>query len=511
MIGVPIAFMPVRHKTAPSRTAACFPRRGYRPREAHATLRRVVRVSSQGPLSEQLRLALVLASILAVAALVQGASYWPGIMTWDAITQYDQAVEGAFDDWHPPVMAWLWRQLIAVHAGPAPMFLLQIALYWSGYGLIVAAALRRRQPIAAMLVTACALMPFPVAIMGSVLKDCLMQGCFLVGVGLFAWSRPGRDWPYRIAAIAFLLMGALLRFNAFMAVVPLLVWILPAYWRSAPWRVAASTAALGALVLLAMPTANRLVGAETSHVELSLMIFDLGGITRHSGTDMFPPIGVADPVAVNARCYRPDRWDSYSSWGDPPCPINFDRVEAAMERSGSRPFATLARAALAHPLAYAEHRLTHFNLNTRFLVHDEVQGPVPDRAVDNDWHFTVKRGPGLKLINQLTGWSIHSPLGWPIWWIALAAGLLVLSPALPSRSLVPPLSLSALFYGLGYLPFSVSSELRYHLWTITCAAIAASFACSDFFTSARVSRGRLMASLAPAIAVGLLCALWRLS
>jgi len=45
----------------------------------------VVRVS-QSPLGEQPRLALVLAFILAVAAIVQCASYWPGIMTWDAIT-----------------------------------------------------------------------------------------------------------------------------------------------------------------------------------------------------------------------------------------------------------------------------------------------------------------------------------------------------------------------------------------------------------------------------------------
>lgn len=456
------------------------------------------------------RLALALILILATAAIVQGAAYWPGIMTWDAINQYGQAIEGVFDDWHPPAMAWMWRQFIAIEPGPAPMYLLQLALYWSGYGLIIAAALRRRQKMTAVLVAACAIMPFPLALMGSVLKDGLMQGCFLVGAGFFALSRPERDRGCKIAAALFLLLGALLRFNAFFAVLPLLVFMVPAHWRNSPLRAAAVTGAGLAVALLAMPVANRLIGAEKSHVELSLLIFDLGGITRNTGQDMFPPVGIADPVAVNASCYRPDKWDSYSSWGHPPCPISFDHVKAAMERSGSGAYSTLIRAVLAHPIAYAEHRLAHFNINTRFLVHDEVQGPAPDRAVDNEWHFTVSRGPGLKLINTLAGWSIHTPLGWPIWWIALAAGLLSLSPYLSSRSIVMPIALSAFLYGLGYLPFSVSSELRYHLWTITGTAIAAAFALPDILAGTCVPRRRLIVGLAPAVVVGLLCALWRL-
>jgi len=241
------------------------------------------------------------------------------------------------------------------------------------------------------------------------------------------------------------------------------------------------------------------------------VIIDLGGITRNSGIDMFPPLGVTDPVTVNARCYRPDRWDSYSPWGAPPCPINFDRVRSAMERGHAPHYGTLLHAALAHPLAYARHRLAHFNLNSRFLVHDEVQGPVPDRGTDNEWHFAVTRGRGLRFINGLVGWTMHSPLCWPIWWIAVAAGLLAISPRLPSRSQIVPIALSALLYGLGYLPFSVSSELRYHLWTITATAIAVAFAFPDIAAGAELSRRRLVVSFAPALCVALLCTIWRLS
>jgi hypothetical protein len=455
--------------------------------------------------------ALLIAAVLGAAALFQCVSYWPGIMTWDAITQYDQASQGYFEDWHPPFMAWIWRRLIAIHPGPAPLYLLQLGLYWTGYALIAAAAIRRRQRLAAWLVTACALMPFPLALMGSVLKDCLMQGFFLLGVGLFAWVEPERGWPLRIAAMAFLLLGALLRFNAFLAVVPLLVALLPRSWRSSVPRLATASILWLALVLVSMPLANRLIGAEKTHVALSLVMFDLGGITRHSGHDMFPPLGVADPVAVNARCYRPDHWDSYSFWADRPCPISFEAMKAAVERNALSPSALLIRAILAHPIAYAEHRLIHFNINSRFLVPNEILGAAPDRSIDNEWHFTVTRGPGLKLINALAAISIHSPLGWPIVWIAVAGGLLSISRFLPSAPLVVPLSLSALLYGLGYLPLSVSSELRYHLWTITGAAIAGAFAAADLAAGAPLSRRRLLAAFAPTVLIALLCTLSRLA
>jgi hypothetical protein len=452
-----------------------------------------------------------LAAFVIAAACSQGLSYWPGIMTWDAINQYGQAVSGTFDDWHPPAMAWLWRQLTALRAGPAPMYLLQLVLYWLGYGLILAGALRGGRGLAAVIVSGCALMPFPLAIMGSVLKDCLMQGLLLIAVGLFVWSGPERSWASRLAAMLLLVLAGLLRFNAFLATLPLLVALTPAGWRHGPLRMTAVAAISLAGVLLALPVANRLIGADRSNVELSLVMFDLGGITKHAGVDMFPPVGVSDPVAINARCYRPDKWDSYSSWGHPPCPISFERVDALMTENGAAPYTMWVRAVLSHPLAYAEHRLEHFNINTRFLVPDEVQGAAPYQAIENEWHYTVSNNPGLRFIHRFAEASIHSPLGWPIWWMAVAAGFLALCPYLPSRWLIAPVALSSLLYGMGYLVFSVSSELRYHLWTITGTGIAAAFALADVAESRAVSRRMLIASLAPAFLVGILCSIWRLS
>jgi hypothetical protein len=74
-------------------------------------------------------LGLRLTAAAVMGALLTASAYWPGLMTWDPVRQYGEALSGQIDDWHPPAMQWLWRQLLAVHSGPAPMLIMQLALY----------------------------------------------------------------------------------------------------------------------------------------------------------------------------------------------------------------------------------------------------------------------------------------------------------------------------------------------------------------------------------------------
>jgi hypothetical protein len=73
-----------------------------------------------------------------------------------------------------------------------------------------------------------------------------------------------------------------------------------------------------------------------------------------------------------------------------------------------------------------------------------------------------------------------------------------------------PLALSALLYGFDYLVFSVAADMRYHLWTMLAALIAAVLAGGDLTQGASVKRSRLAWAMAPAVLVASLCATWRL-
>jgi hypothetical protein len=420
------------------------------------------------------------AVIVLLAAVLLTLSYWPGIMTWDPIEQYGQAVENSYADWHPPIMAWIWHILIPLCPGTAPMFVLQMTLYFGGYGLLTGWALKRGRSAMALGFAACALMPIPLALMGSVLKDCLMTGALLSAVALLVWRTESRNRLLPIASIVLLLLATALRFNAVPATAPLLVALLPSSWRRGRARLCAVWVTTLLALLSVQPLVNHMLGAERTGVEFTQVIFDLAGITENSGVNAFPPLAVANPLAVNHRCYSAEMWDNYSSWDDPPkCAINFDGVRKAFARTGQSPAAFWLGAVAAHPLAYAEHRLNHLAINLRVIVPRVNYRPAPGQSITNPWNYNFHPNIVQLWVDRAALVSDETPLGWPICWLALALAILAISSTLPSRGLIVPISLSVILYGSSYAVVSVASDLRYHLWTMVGTCVAAVLVAGD--------------------------------
>src|SRR3569623_2189459 len=73
---------------------------------------------------------LLLGVAAALAWLAALAIFWPGIALYDSVDQYRQVLSGAYEDWHPPVMARLWSLFAGWWPGGAPIFLIQTCLYW---------------------------------------------------------------------------------------------------------------------------------------------------------------------------------------------------------------------------------------------------------------------------------------------------------------------------------------------------------------------------------------------
>jgi hypothetical protein len=465
-------------------------------------------IEATGP---ALRKGLAIAALPLAAGIGVSLIYWPGLVTYDGLRQYDQATSGQFDDWHPPMMEWIWRCLLPLSHSPAPMLVLQLALYGAGLLGLAGWALRQRRPGLAVALCATSLLPLTAALMGEVLKDCLMAGALMLAASLALLGLREQHKALRLAALLLIVFAATLRFNAFLAGVPLVLVVAgPRCWRS--WWRLGLTALLATVVLLgAMPVANRLLGAQHSDVELSLVIFDLAGITVHSGHDVFPPLGAANPVPIIRRCYSPVKWDTYSWWVDPLCPIDFDTMRKAVHAHEISPYGYLARQIVMHPLAYADHRLAHWNIATRFLVTDMVDRPVQRMSAPNDLGFTVSTGPALNSVDRTAMTVGLGPLGWPCCYIALALGLVLASGSLPQRLAIRMLAGSALLYGLGYAAFSVASELRYYLWTMIATALALVITVSDLGTFPDAARWRpALTALVPlALVVGMASA-WRL-
>ncbi|MDB5699786.1 MAG: hypothetical protein JWN69_2590 [Alphaproteobacteria bacterium] len=353
------------------------------------------------------------AGLLALAILLL---HWPGALIGDSVSQLEEIRTGHLRDWNPPLMATIWR---ALGATPQAMLLVQVPLYWFGLALL---AHRLRQESSArwgyaMLVVG--LTPMSLIYLGRIQKDTLLVSLLLLVTGLTVQFG-------RAAGLVPALLGMLTRANAIFAVPPLFL-----RSRQLPVLLVVSLAVAAALVPVSQFINLSLLGAERSHVEKSLQLFDLAGIEVNSGRRVIGP--------EVSRCYSPFYWDT------------LQRDCNALDRTPADLTAAWIAAIGAEPLAYFRHRLTHFNHSIYFLV-----PPMQDCVYVPSHHAC---GPGEQ--NLLKDALVRNALLWPVTWLVVGALLLFMPLTHPARAL----TLSGMLYGLSYLVVGVASGFRYFYWT----------------------------------------------
>lgn len=399
------------------------------------------------------------------------ALFWPGVAMYDSVGQFGQALTGDYSDWHPPIMARLWRVLHGLFDGGAePMLVLQQALYWGGSGLIAAALARTGHARAAVAVLVVAVLPLFAGWQGVVLKDTQMLGAMLAGVGIVAWWRlRGEHVPVWALVAAGVLFGyaTLVRANAVFACVPLAAMLFgPARWWA---RGLLCVAGVGAVLVLAQTINHRLLGADPSGVERTEAFYDLAGIAVRDPTGA---IGLtpAEARAIAARhCVKPLFWDPLGE--DTRCGPVLERLHAYQ---AGQLYGWLAEAIVRHPLAYAAHRLGHLNSTGRWLVPanwPSAGPPAWSEPNDEGLHSPGTAARGWQAAAQAMA---ETPLGWPVAWVVLAVVGLVVAlgrAAAPRRDLALALLVSALALEASFGVLSIASDLRYHLWPMVATAL----------------------------------------
>jgi hypothetical protein len=432
--------------------------------------------------------------LLAVAIVTV---FWPGIGCYDSTGQFTQAVTGHVDDWHPPIMARLWSLFVKAGAwGMAPMLLVQVGLTWLGLGLLAIALRRAGAPKAGWAALAIGLLPPLIDWSVVVDKDAQMIGAMFAATGIVASFRLVRrrmPW-WALALVAVLLAYAVLvRSNSVFAIVPLaLAWAgwlgLRRWWARALLLLAMTLAVIG----VSGPINHRLLGATRSGVQYTLPIFDLAGITTRAPLETMPGLSRADWARAQARrCYTPFFWDNFAD--QTRCGAMGNALVS--DANGPPPlYREWIAAIVAHPLAYAEHRITHLNSTLRIAVHyDERSSAAPAITPENLYGVGAKETRAGDAMRDMTAAVEQTPIGSPAVWLVLAALLgwvLLGTPKQPARELGLSLILSALVLTASFAVISIASDLRYHLWLIAAVAMAAVLlgGCRG------VPRGRLVAT-----------------
>jgi hypothetical protein len=440
----------------------------------------------------------VLAAVVAVLFALNLALHYPGTMNNDSINQYAEAVSGHYTDWHPPVMAWLWSVLRHFGDGPAPFLVLHLALYWAGFGLLADGMRRAGHPRTALLMALAGAFPPFLYLNATITKDVGMVASWLAAVGLMFWFRAqSRRIPlYWGAAIAALILyGTLVRSNSIFALGPLLFYAFaPARWLRAP-RLMAGAVVIAVFALPATQQLNRvLFHPQAREPVSSLFLFDLMGIAAHAHDPaLLEPRATLDAADLKA-CYTPYWWDPLSPWGR--CQALTHRPDDDHATYGDGLPAQWAKTIAAHPLAYAQHRLKHFNSEILFAVPPKHIRLTPEYQPGDPAHpppeIVTPRDIQFDLLRK-------NPFIWPVTWLAWGVGLLVVlarEPAFNQVLLARALLVSELGYSCAYLVVGVATDMRYHYWSLIAGLVATVLVLPQLGDAWRRRSARLAGSLA---------------
>ncbi len=412
--------------------------------------------------------------IAAALCLVSLALFWPGVAMYDTVAQYRQVLSGAYDDWHPPILARVWALLAPLGPGATPMLILQLGTYWLGLGLIAAALARTGRSGTALAILVIGVLPPFLGWQGVVLKDAQLVGALLAAVGIVGWWRLAHRPIPRLATIpvALLLVYAVLvRANAVFIVVPLVVTLAPR--PTHPFaKLAVGLVAVVIMLGIAPLVNHQLLRANRSGVEATQALYDLAGIAARVPDSATTGLTSSESTTIVARhCAKPFFWDPLGD--DAHCGPTMARLHALPT---STLYVTLASSALHHPLAYAAHRFAHLNSTDRWLVPFHWPGAAPPAASEPNTIGLANPNGVARRWETIARALVETPLGWPIAWIvvaltALAAGLS--RPTEPPRQFAIALLVSALSLEASFGVLSIASDLRYHLWPMIATAIAA--------------------------------------
>jgi hypothetical protein len=420
----------------------------------------------------------VVALVAAGCMTVCTALLYPGYVNGDSQWQLDQARSGKFNDWHPPLLTYLWRFVDRVVPGSGGMFLIFQLLFWTGLVAFVeatAGSLRKTVVVSVLF-----LFYLPLVIGFSQMgKDVAMLAALMACLGALAQAERRGWWPALAVAAVTMVLACGFRHNALFALVPIAVWTaLIVRDRFAGPRLArllstrARLLGAGMALLLGVVAVQHLivdgvVRPEKGYSSQAILTYDLSGIAVRSHESYFPrfmdgpkPLTVTDLQRLyNRYDVMPLLWRRTGVRG--PSFVFAEREYKVLR-------AHWLAAILSEPGAYLHHRLDVFESVLGIGVANNWPYMLPPWQVVAHEHRTNAR-----IKARLYRWVERSRnslvfRGWPY---LLACLLLMLLP------LIPGVRASRAFWAVGasvlanqapYFLLAPGANFRYSWWAVAC-------------------------------------------
>jgi hypothetical protein len=425
------------------------------------------------------------AMLAVVAALSYAVIFYPGAMGFDGAYQWWQARGGETSNIHGVAMTWLFRLGDRLTPGPGPLFLLQLALFWSGIALI-AQTPRVRSGWRMLFMLAVLMTPVWFVLFSFVASDVMLMSVLTCATGILlqAGIRHRRAWL--VLTLALLFLALVLRKNALPAVVPLLVYLILMASGDAP----ASRRSFMRAVIIAVPFValmqlgnwglERKVDRQTTLFPATAL-WDLAAISLDTNTVLLPPASHGDGLTLD------DLRQSFVTYANTTI---FATTHAGMRQPFLAPDDPLnaqiwrawIKAIFDHPRAYLAHRW-----RVTLALFGSKRREWPRELLYFDGEYQYGENPPIEPNTSTPhAWlmqafdAVRDTVVFAAWPYAVLA-LIALAVAWRRRGeqqaqAALAVICSGLLYALPLPLISPSAELRYLGWTCLSAVIGAALA-----------------------------------
>jgi hypothetical protein len=403
----------------------------------------------------------------------------PGYLSYDSVSQLASARSGAYNSWHPPIMAWL----LGVFDWLVPGTLL-FEIFQSGLLLFALLVLLWRAPrgwFSAVVAFAIVLLPQWLLFQGEIWKDILFADAAIAGFAALALL--AQNWRAHWLVLAFLLLTlAALTRQTGLVLLPVAAVTVGAIARRhgrAVWRYGTGflAAALVLGVAANMALASRGDGGAGAAAQLHTgQMYDLAAaLARRPGLAL-PELGADAPLDSTLRhraaaLYTPLRVDPLA--GDPAVS---DALDVAKPGVVSRAWTALV---LHHPALYLSVRWDDFRAvlltPDRLVCHFAPVGIDGDPALVRSLGMANRFRPRDLALAAYAAHFFATPVYAHLAWGALALVLLVflLRRRRDADLAVAGLLASALLFTMTFVIMSLACDYRYLLFLDLSAISAA--------------------------------------
>jgi len=421
--------------------------------------------------------------VLATAWLLLIAYAFPGELTQDSLDHLSEARAGFYTDAHPPAINLVWRCLDHVVPGPFLMLVLQTTMLLGGLYVVLRRTFSAKR--AAWFAAGAFLFP-PIALpMAVIWKDCVMAGALVLGFAML-WSARRR---IRIGALAVLFLATAIRYNAFAATFPMILFVFEwspgmRWWK----RYAISLGAWLAITLASFQLNDRLTDRHMYYWHTSIAVFDIAGTLIEADEDFTDEqlqvllagtrLRATDHIYERLKAaYEPKHfihlissakvaavWDLPTGGDVPPTA----EVRAAIERAWKQVITT-------YPSAYVKHRIAVTAAVLSIGSENKIYGIVPPRdlkwpQVAQNMGLATHASPTQRWLTNGAHWTVKwLPIYRP--WMYVVLALVLLWFARRYRD-VFVLLLSGLAIESTYTILAPSADYRYSHWLVICVVLA---------------------------------------